>query len=58
MVAGSAIGWIFKVALQQSKKKDWIDKESSLVYTVALAMFTCGLVRCRRWDLIITPADE
>jgi NhaP-type Na+/H+ or K+/H+ antiporter len=44
IVAGTAIGWIFRVALEQAKKREWVDKESSLVYTAALALLTTGVV--------------
>jgi len=44
IAAGLTIGTIFRVALEQAKKREWVDKESSLVYTAALAFFTTGLV--------------
>lgn len=44
IAAGLAIGTVFRMALEQAKKREWMDKESSLVYTAALAFFTTGLV--------------
>ncbi len=44
IVAGSVIGWAAMWALKEGKKREWVDKESSLVYTVALAFLTVGLV--------------
>lgn len=48
VVGGCTIGYVFRKGLENGKKRNWVDKESSLVYTLALAMFTCGLVS-RRW---------
>lgn len=42
--AGAAIGWLAKVALRRAKSHNWVDRESSLVYTVALALGVCGLI--------------
>lgn len=44
MLAGTIIGWTFRVALERAKEWEWVDKESSLVYTAALALLTTGVV--------------
>jgi len=58
IAAGTAIGWTFRVALEQAKKREWVDKESSLVYTAALALLTTGVVsRSLARYLALYPAD-
>lgn len=42
IVLGGSIGWLARTALAIGKKRDWVDKESSLVFTVALALLVTG----------------
>lgn len=42
--AGYAIGTVIRYAWDFAKARDWVDKESRLVWTLALALFTTGLV--------------
>lgn len=44
IVAGAFIGWLARIALRRAKTHNWVDRESSLVYTVALALGVCGLM--------------
>lgn len=46
---GCTTGWVFRKSLQYGKKYEWVDKESSLVYTVSLAILTIGAVSCFAW---------
>ncbi|KAJ9121959.1 hypothetical protein QFC24_004542 [Naganishia onofrii] len=41
---GCTTGWVFRKGLEYGKKCEWVDKESSLVYTVSLAILTLGAV--------------
>lgn len=41
---GSAIGTVLRFAWTWSKQRGWVDKESRLVWTVSLALFTIGAV--------------
>lgn len=41
---GCTTGWVFRKSLEYGKKYEWVDKESSLVYTVSLAILTIGAV--------------
>ena len=38
---GTVVRWLWNGA----KRREWVDKESRLVWTLALALFTTGLVR-------------
>jgi NhaP-type Na+/H+ or K+/H+ antiporter len=40
---GIALGYVIRQALQFAESKDWIDKESSLAFSIALAAFFLGL---------------
>ena len=44
MAGGFALGSIARVCWDAAERRGWIDKESRLVWTIALAMFTTGLV--------------
>lgn len=44
MAGGFALGTLARIAFQAAQKRKWIDKESRLVWTIALAMFTTGIV--------------
>ncbi|KAJ9096790.1 hypothetical protein QFC21_005061 [Naganishia friedmannii] len=44
IVIGCSTGWVFRKGLEYGKKCEWVDKESSLVYTVSLAILTLGAV--------------
>ncbi|KAI5450990.1 Na+/H+ antiporter [Naganishia albida] len=44
IAVGCTTGWVFRKSLEYGKKYDWVDKESSLVYTVSLAILTIGAV--------------
>ncbi|KAL8841790.1 MAG: hypothetical protein Q9170_000823 [Blastenia crenularia] len=44
---GAAVGWIAKELLHWAERKGWVDRESFLVFAVALALFTfgtCGMI--------------
>jgi NhaP-type Na+/H+ or K+/H+ antiporter len=42
LIWGTAIGTLFRYAWTYSKRRGWVDKESRLIWTVALALFTIG----------------
>lgn len=42
--SGFALGTIVRLLWNAAKKREWVDKESRLVWTLALALFTTGLV--------------
>jgi hypothetical protein len=44
-LGGFALGTIVRLLWNGAKKREWVDKESRLVWTLALALFTTGLVR-------------
>ena len=44
MAGGFALGSVARVCWDAAERRGWIDKESRLVWTIALAMFTTGLV--------------
>jgi len=44
LVGGFALGALARLAFEAAQKRRWIDKESRLVWTIALALFTTGLV--------------
>jgi Sodium/hydrogen exchanger family len=44
---GAAIGWLAKEALHYASGRKWVDRESFLVFAIALALFitgTCGMI--------------
>jgi NhaP-type Na+/H+ or K+/H+ antiporter len=43
-LGGYALGTIVRLLWNAAKKREWVDKESRLVWTLALALFTTGLV--------------
>ncbi|KAK1921087.1 Cation/H+ exchanger [Papiliotrema laurentii] len=43
IVGGFALGTIARIAWDAADRRRWIDKESRLVWTIALAIFTTGL---------------
>ena len=45
MFGGFALGSVARIAWDYAAQREWIDKESRLVWTIALAMFTTGAVR-------------
>lgn len=51
MFGGYALGTIARIAWDAAARRGWIDKESRLVWTIALAMFTTGAVS-------ISPAQQ
>jgi NhaP-type Na+/H+ or K+/H+ antiporter len=44
MVGGFALGTVLRLAWDFAKARKWVDKESRLVWTLAMALFTTGLV--------------
>jgi NhaP-type Na+/H+ or K+/H+ antiporter len=50
MVGGFALGTILRIAWDFAKSREWVDKESRLVWTLAMAIFTVGLVSAK-WML-------
>lgn len=44
IVGGFALGTVARLAFEAAQRRRWIDKESRLVWTIALALFTTGLV--------------
>ncbi|GHJ88066.1 hypothetical protein NliqN6_4468 [Naganishia liquefaciens] len=44
IVVGCTTGWVFRKSLEYGKKWELVDKESSLVYTVSLAVFVIGAI--------------
>lgn len=53
IVGGFALGTIARIAWDAADRRRWIDKESRLVWTIALAIFTTGLVRSTRNAVLI-----
>lgn len=48
VVYGAAVGWVGKELLHWAKDRNYVDRESFLVFAVALALFvlgTCGLIQ-------------
>jgi NhaP-type Na+/H+ or K+/H+ antiporter len=43
-ISGFALGTVVRLLQNAAKKREWVDKESRLVWTLALALFTTGLV--------------
>jgi NhaP-type Na+/H+ or K+/H+ antiporter len=43
MAGGFLVGTLARLAWHAAEKRGWIDKESRLVWTISLAMFTTGL---------------
>lgn len=48
---GFLVGTVFRIAWSFAKKREWVDKESRLVWTIALALFTLGLVSTLRFRI-------
>ena len=47
VVYGATVGWIAKELLQRAKKRQFVDRESFLVFAITLALFivgTCGMI--------------
>jgi NhaP-type Na+/H+ or K+/H+ antiporter len=47
IVYGAAVGWIARELLHRAEEKNFVDRESFLVFAIALALFivgTCGLI--------------
>lgn len=44
IIIGFAVGYVARKLLKFSEKREWIDKESFLVYAIALALFLMGSV--------------
>lgn len=47
VVYGVAVGWLAKQMLYWAESKKWVDRESFLVFAIALALFitgTCGMI--------------
>ncbi|RMD43213.1 hypothetical protein DV735_g1976, partial [Chaetothyriales sp. CBS 134920] len=47
LVYGAVVGWLAKVLLQAAEERKFVDRESFLVFAVALALFitgTCGMI--------------
>jgi NhaP-type Na+/H+ or K+/H+ antiporter len=42
-IGGFCLGTIIRYAWDFAKARDWVDKESRLIWTMALALFTTGL---------------
>ena len=45
VIAAFALGTAFRLASTYAKRREWVDKESRLVWTLARGLFTIGLVR-------------
>ena len=47
VVYGAVVGWLAKEALRWAEQRKWVDRESFLVFVLALALFitgTCGMI--------------